>query len=69
MATEIKSSNIKSVSYNSEEQVLVVEYLSGAMYEYMSVPAKVYEDLLAAESKGSYMNRFVKNNFSYIRIQ
>ena len=64
--TEVVSSNIKKVGYN--ENNLIVEYLSGAKYSYENVPKELYEELLKAESKGSFMNSKIKGKFNYKKI-
>lgn len=69
MPIEVKSSNIRSISYNPETEVLVVEYLNGSMYEYLKVPSSIYEGLVESESKGSFMNRMIKGTYGYVKIQ
>jgi hypothetical protein len=46
---------IHAVGYDAETQTLEVIFNSGGIYFYDQVPPKVYEELLAAESKGRYM--------------
>ena len=58
---EISSSNIKSAGYDTEEQLLEIEFNSGAVYSYAGVPMGVYDDLLEAESVGKYFNQSIKN--------
>lgn len=62
---EVQSSNIKAIGY--ESGCLFVEYPSGT-YEYQGVPEKVYTDLMAAESKGSFMNQYIKGQYEYRRL-
>ena len=47
---------------------LIVEYKSGAKYQYKEVPYEVYENLIKAESKGRFINENVKGKFEYNRI-
>lgn len=53
--TRVESSMIYAVGYDSEAQTMDVVFLSGRIYRYLGVPKKVYEGLMAAGSKGSYM--------------
>lgn len=69
MSIEVQSSNIRSISYNPETEVLVVEYLSGSMYEYLKVPSHIYDGLVESESKGSFMNRMVKGTYGYVKLK
>lgn len=58
----VESSNIKSVGYENDN--LFIEYRNG-VYVYKNVPERVYSDLLTAESKGRFVNMFVKPNYDY----
>ena len=64
----IRSSNIASVGYDSPSLTLQVEFRDGALYEYDGVPRRVYDDLLASPSAGSYFHRAVKGAYRYRRI-
>ena len=52
--TPVVSSNIKSIGYDSNSKILEVEFTNMSVYRYYEVPEDVYEELMAAESKGSY---------------
>lgn len=58
----LDSSLIASVRY-SEEASLDIEFHSGATYRYFAVPRSVFESLLAADSKGAFFNRNIRNRF------
>lgn len=60
---EVVSSNIKSIGYG--EGTLVIEYLSGAQYEYYDVPQEVYDELVKAESKGRFVNQNIKGKYKF----
>jgi hypothetical protein len=61
----VDSSNIKSVGYDAALETLEVEFLSGAIYQYQNVPARVHARLMRAESKGKFFNAHVKSNGAY----
>lgn len=63
--TCVNSSNVVAVAY--KESNLYVEYRRGE-YVYKNVPKKVYDGLLAAESKGKYMSAEVKGKYEYERV-
>jgi hypothetical protein len=65
----VDSTLLRSVSYDMGLSILEVEFRDGALYHYFDVPATIYTDLLAADSKGSYFNRFVRSRFRYTRIR
>lgn len=63
--TVVASSNLSSVAFfegreSTAGNVLGVRFRSGAEYHYMGVPRGVYLALLAAPSKGTYLDRHVK---------
>ena len=65
---DVESSMISSVGYDKATKVLHVLFNSGALWAYTDVPKKVYDELLASESKGSYMRNFVIGEYPEGRI-
>jgi hypothetical protein len=55
----VESSMIQAVGYDAAAQELEVVFNSGKTYRYTGVPQTIYDDLLAAESKGQYMRASV----------
>lgn len=62
--TPVTSSNVVSIGYDAAGQRLEVEYKGGKVYTYAEVPAETHRDLLAAESKGSFIARQIKPTFA-----
>ena len=58
----VASHNIYSIGYDSNSKVLEIEFDTYAVYRYYEVPEDVYEELMAAESKGSYLQRKIKGS-------
>ena len=67
LRTAVESSVLASVAYG-RDQTLQLEFRSGALYRYFSVPRTVFRALLSAESKGTYFNRSIRNRFRYQRL-
>lgn len=63
--TKLDSSLLASVLYDPHRTHLDVEFRSGQSYRYFNVPASCYQELLAADSKGRYFNRRIRNCFPY----
>lgn len=63
--TPVDSSNIESVGYDTSSRELHVRFLGNRTYVYSDVPAELYEELLRAPSKGSFLNRAVKGTYAY----
>ena len=65
----VQSSNLASVGYNERNSTLEVEFTNGNVYQYFDVPTHVYEGLMAATSKGRYLNENIKKaGYSCTRI-
>lgn len=63
--TYVDSSNIEQVGYDSDTMELHVVFKDGALYVYTDVPVQIFEELLVAPSKGSFLNREVKGVYNY----
>jgi hypothetical protein len=61
----VQSSMIAAVGYDSDNHVLVVLYNSGKAYEYHRVPPDIFWGLMAAESKGRFMNQWILGEYPY----
>ncbi len=65
----VESTNIKSVGYDPEDEILEVEFHSGGVYHYVGVPAAVYEGFLGARSKGRYFGDFIRLRYPYEKVR
>jgi ATP-dependent DNA helicase RecG len=61
----ITSSNIASIGYNKEARILEIEFHHGAIYQYVDVPEKVFEELMSSPSQGAYYMNELKGKFKY----
>ena len=64
----VESSAVSDVDYEPSTRRLLVRFVSGAAYVYADVPPRVSRDFLAAESKGRYFARKVRDRYPYRRI-
>ena len=65
----VNSSLLASVTYDVGQSILQLEFCDGAIYRYFAVPADIHNGLLAADSKGTYFNRTIRNCFRYVRLR
>ncbi len=67
----MESTSIASIGYDPGRYELEVEFReSGDVYRYFDVPAGEYTAFLAAESKGSYLNKVFKlRGYHYIIVR
>lgn len=68
--THPESSNVNFFSYDEATKVMVIGFgerdcYSARVYRYTEVPASTYEELLAAASKGVYVNHHIGSDFPY----
>ena len=64
----VQSTNLRSVGYDEISRELEIEFHSGGIYKYSSVPLSVYQGLMNAASKGRYFHSYIKDVYSYRRI-
>ncbi|MDE5552958.1 MAG: KTSC domain-containing protein [Malacoplasma sp.] len=65
----VSSSNVDSVGYDENFQILYVRFLNGSLYIYKGVPLNEYQGLRQASSVGSYLHSNIKNFYPYERIE
>ena len=63
--TEVTSSDLLSVGYDSINKILEIEFHSGGVYQYDNVPPHIHDELMCAGSHGKYFAAMIKNNFKY----
>jgi len=66
--TAVDSSNLESVGYDEANRELYVRFLDNQTYVYSEVPPQLYEELLQAPSKGSFLNRAIKGAYIYRQL-
>jgi len=65
IAAALDSTLLASAAYDVGESLLQMELRDGAIYLYFGVPEAVYQELLAATSKGRYFNCQIRSRFRY----
>jgi hypothetical protein len=63
----VDSSNIEAIGYDDDAQELHVQFLTGGYYIYYDVPRNIFDELMSAASKGSFLNREVKNVYRFAK--
>lgn len=64
----VASSNIASVGYDPDNETLEIEFTNGSIYQYFNVSSGLYEQLMAAPSKGQFLNSYIRNAYPYSRV-
>ena len=65
----VESTTVRSVGYERKSRILEIEFQSGVVYQYVDVPARVYEQLWKAESKGRYFNSEIRDAYEFVRVE
>lgn len=65
---EVISSNVASVGYDPEQQVMEVEFKNGGVYQYFDVPETVYLQVVNSGSVGGALNAIVKGSYRYVKL-
>ncbi|WP_346316571.1 KTSC domain-containing protein [Chitinophaga sp. YIM B06452] len=59
------SSVIRFFKYDPQTAVLKVTFVTGKVYEYLSVPQEIYHQWKAAFSKGQFFNEYIRDKFTF----
>lgn len=62
------SSNIAAIRYDNVQQLLEVEFLNGARYQYYEVPPQIAQSFDQAGSKGEFLAASIKGHYRYSRV-
>lgn len=68
---DVDSSTIISIGYDivDDELVLEIKFKGERLYHYYSVAPKIYQELMQAESIGSYFNKNIAKKYKYRQIE
>lgn len=65
----VASSSLTSITYVPKDRLLEVVFRrTGHIYDYFGVPRETYEALMAADSKGAFLNQVIKPAFHHTRV-
>jgi len=59
---DVESSNIKAIGHSKSNNVLKVQFTTGAEYTYYPVTRGIYKALLSAESVGAEFSKTIRAN-------
>ncbi len=61
----IDSTALESAAYVAQRRWLYLRFKSGEIYHYFDFPPDKYRDFIAAESKGTYFGKYIREQFRY----
>ncbi len=65
----VQSSNVASAGYSSHLHALEIEFVRGAVYRFLNVPARLSREFFAAESKGHFIAERLRGNYEFVRVK
>jgi hypothetical protein len=66
---KVNSSMLRRVRYDPRKRFLDVVFRTGEQYRYKDVPPDEYNRLMAAESHGKYMQRYIIDHYDVVRLE
>jgi KTSC domain len=66
---QIKSSSLKSASYDCLNGAMLVTFTNGTVYKYYEVPLDLFTKFRLANSQGQYFNKHISPNFMYRKMR
>lgn len=64
----VNSSTIRHIFYKKKKQRLIIEFMSGGVYEYKAVPFYMIKTFIQARSIGTFFSDNIRNNYWYRKI-
>jgi len=62
------SSVVSNYNYLEDKKILRIVYQSGAVYDYLNVSQKIFDEFKSAFSKGIFLNKVIKPKFKFRKI-
>jgi len=63
---KVESSAMRRLAYDARG--LWVEYVSGELYLYREVPRDLFNQLISSESRGRYVNEYIRKRFPFDHV-
>ncbi len=64
----VASTMASAIGYDSESEVLQIEFNSGAVYQYSDMDEDTWDDLNSSNAVGRYYNQYIKGKYQSQRI-
>ena len=63
----VRSNFIERVAYDPVNKTMAIQFRSGEIYRYLDVPAREYQALERANSRGAYFHEHIRDAYRYYR--
>lgn len=65
----VRSRSIASVGYDEVSELLEVEFSQGNVYQYRGVSITVHQQLMSAQSMGSFFSKVIRPAYKHIQVR
>ena len=65
----VQSTDIRSIGYDREKELLHIKFRTGLEYVYSPVPSSVYTEFMDAKSYGRFFHQHIKDQYPYERVK
>ena len=65
----VESIALATVGYSKKLHILELEFINGALYRYLDVPASIYREMMSADSKTRYYDFNIKGKYRSLRLR
>lgn len=65
----LRSPVFEAAGYDGHRKTLILEFKSGALYEYWPVSRKTYQTFLRTDYKGSFFHAHIRTSYQFRRIE
>ena len=65
----VESTAIAGVGYSRRRHILEIQFVNGAIYRYLDVPAAVHRDLMSAESKARFYDSDIRGHYHSVLVR
>lgn len=69
LSMELHSSTLTRATYLPESAILQLEFRDGSVYRYAPLPQSLHQDLLQADSPGTFFNLRIRGRFLHLRVR
>jgi hypothetical protein len=61
----ISSSCINSIGYDSNLNILEIEFSSYEIYKYFDVPENIFREMMFVSSHGQFFHQYIKDSYRF----
>ena len=64
----VRSHDLALIGYDHATSILEVVFRAGGVYRYHGVPENIYQGLMTAPSHGTFFQKHIKVQYSFVKV-